>query len=141
MIEDDLIAQWDERLIRALAAFDPRLFADAAYSLVGAGGGVSLSLFAGVDPKPGEHAAPTAEEAAKESHFLCCGSERDSRRRKRRDVLGSVCGCRKTRLERPETVPSVIALPLQTRNQGLLAGDCFQGLVRDAHGAAGSSGQ
>src|SRR5437899_1790797 len=41
VIEDDLVAHRDEGLIRALAAPDARLIADAAHPLVGTGGRVA----------------------------------------------------------------------------------------------------
>jgi hypothetical protein len=61
--ENDLVADGDERLMRALAALDARLLADTANPLVGARRRVALSILPRVDPELGEHVDPTAEEA------------------------------------------------------------------------------
>jgi hypothetical protein len=61
MIEDDLVSDRDECLVRAFATSDSRLFTDAAHPLVRAGRSVPFLSGFGIEPQPGKDILSAAE--------------------------------------------------------------------------------
>src|SRR6266487_2323859 len=66
VIEDNLIAKRQKRLVRAFSALDSRFLADSANPLVGARGRIAALPGPGVRPQPGEHIEAAPKQAAKE---------------------------------------------------------------------------
>ena len=70
MIEDDLVSNRDECLVRAFAASDSRLFTDAAHPLVRTGRSVPFLPGSGIEPQLWEDILPAAEQLTKEPNLL-----------------------------------------------------------------------
>jgi hypothetical protein len=70
MIEDDLVSNWDECLVRAFATSYSRLFTDAAHPLVRAGRRVPFLPGFGVEPQLWEDILSAAEQTTKEPNLL-----------------------------------------------------------------------
>src|SRR2546426_6956477 len=70
VVEDYLVLEREECLIRTLAALHPRLLADATDPLVPAGGCVSLAASPSVRPEPGGDVVAASKERAGERDLL-----------------------------------------------------------------------
>ena len=129
MVEDHLIAHGDERLIRALAALDARLLADAAHPLVRAGGRVALSIRAGVDPQLGEDVVAPAEEAAEQGDLL----PGRGGRWQRYAAVHILRRCAELRLQRPDPSLRLLAFAFKPADERLLTVDRREELVLGPH--------
>jgi hypothetical protein len=132
MVEDYLITDRHERLVRALAALAPRLQdADAAHELVRALRGVSgLSGLLADEPRR-EDVFASAKQRPKEPHLLgrrlrrlAVGRKRELKERGRR-----VRCVRELGLKGFVSRPCLLASPLELRETLLLAGDLLEDCV------------
>jgi hypothetical protein len=76
VIEQHLIRDRHERLVRARTTLDPWLLAHPTNPLIGAGRSVSPLLRLGVLPELGKDIRPADEQRAKERHLFTLGPRR-----------------------------------------------------------------
>ncbi|OGB92794.1 MAG: hypothetical protein A2Z31_01435 [candidate division NC10 bacterium RBG_16_65_8] len=126
-----LVVNREKCLVRALAALDPWLLADASDPLIGARGRVACGLLLLIGPEPGEDILPPAEELAEEPdpirrQAVLCGRGRWRRDIQRRGFADGQLPCP----QRLHTGARLAGLPLQLRECGFRAGQLILRSIR-----------